>query len=299
MRKLLPGWFITLVLVLFALGIGLLLPEFIGSPVPQQQQQPQQQITQIAQQPTATETQLPRTPLPSVTPRATLKPPPTLEPPTATPQPSNTPTITPTATIQLVVTVPGLQGLPTATATGGTPACEERAEWQLRYQVQTNDTLSSIANTFNTTRFDLAEANCLDDPNLIVVGQQLRVPGDALPQTPEFVCTDFELRTPIMEAWGIEPGAQVTFNWVGPETYRNVVRLYPPDYDFANPDPDKWIDRTVDLAQNVTLDMSELRDGGRWQWQVIPVDVNFQQVCPESPLWAFHKESIANLGGAP
>jgi hypothetical protein len=26
--------------------------------------------------------------------------------------------------------------------------------------------------------------------------------------------------------------------------------------------------------------------------------MDFQQVCPESPLWAFHKESIAEAGGS-
>jgi LysM repeat protein len=195
-----------------------------------------------------------------------------------------------------VVTVPGLQGFPTATPAAGTPVCEERTEWELRYQVQANDTVSSIANTFNTNRFDLAEANCLEDPNVIVVGQQLRVPGDALPQTPEFVCTEFELRTPINEAWGLEATGQVTFNWVGPETYRNLIRIYPPDFDFSNPDPDKWFEYTVDLRQNETVDLTDLRQGGRWQWQVIPLNIDFQQVCPESPLWSFHKESIGNTG---
>ncbi len=55
------------------------------------------------------------------------------------------------------------------------------------YTVQEGDTLSAIAERFNTTVEAIAEANNITDPNLIYVGQVLTIPGDddgsALPPT--------------------------------------------------------------------------------------------------------------------
>ncbi len=46
------------------------------------------------------------------------------------------------------------------------------------YTVQEGDTLSAIAERFNTTVEAIAEANNIADPNLIYVGQVLTIPGD-------------------------------------------------------------------------------------------------------------------------
>lgn len=66
-------------------------------------------------------------------------------------------------------------------------ACEVRDDWTAIYTVQPEDTISAIAPLYNLTVPELAEGNCLPDPNLIVVDQELIVPGgfgDAPPADP-------------------------------------------------------------------------------------------------------------------
>ena len=64
------------------------------------------------------------------------------------------------------------------------------------------------------------------------------------------------------------------------------------------------LEDTVDLRQNQEWDLSDMPAGGEYQWQVVPLNLNFQQICPESPLWLFHKDELPptpttdpNLGG--
>ena len=75
---------------------------------------------------------------------------------------------------------------PTATASedAGTEAATEAAGGGdregrgngRRYTVERGDTLSSIAERFDTTVRAIARANDIDDPNRIKVGQELRIP---------------------------------------------------------------------------------------------------------------------------
>lgn len=53
--------------------------------------------------------------------------------------------------------------------------CTVRADWPF-YSVQRGDTLRRIADRYGTTTAVLAAANCLQNPNLIYVGQSLRIP---------------------------------------------------------------------------------------------------------------------------
>lgn len=62
---------------------------------------------------------------------------------------------------------------PAAAQTAGT--CQINTTWQL-YTVVSGDTLAKIARRFNSSINALIIANCLTDPNRILVGQQLRVP---------------------------------------------------------------------------------------------------------------------------
>lgn len=55
--------------------------------------------------------------------------------------------------------------------------CTPRTEWQ-SYTVVSGDTLSNIAARTGTTVNDLVTANCLANSNVLLVGQQLRVPTD-------------------------------------------------------------------------------------------------------------------------
>ena len=211
----------------------------------------------------------------------TLLPPPTFEPPTNTPPPSLTPTITPTATFLLSVDIPGLNGAETATPSS-TPGCVVRKEWKLIYEVQPNDALARIADRFGTYISDLAAANCLNDPNVIYVGQKLHVPGDAMPQEPQYVC-GFELLTPLDNTLAIPGSGTLTFNWRGPRAPRNLIRVVKPDGSFY--------ERVIELRQNETIDLSDIPDGGTYSWYVYPLDQNFVQInCLEGGPWHFTKE---------
>jgi LysM repeat protein len=98
------------------------------------------------------------TPLP---PTMTSSPTPTLTPTvTATPSPSFTPSAT---------TTPMISPSPTpcvVSAPGG---------W-VAYHIQIGDTLSNLAARGGITLAELMTANCLTNPNLVVVGQQLHLP---------------------------------------------------------------------------------------------------------------------------
>lgn len=251
-------------------------PQAKSSPVAQVEQDP----TMTA---TATETLLPSTPLPTVTPRNTLIPPPTFEPPTLTPLPSAVPSITPTATTNVSVSIPGLNGAETATPSS-TPSCVPNEDWQLTYTVQFDDALATIAAKYNTTMFDLAWGNCLENMDLIVVGQVLRVPGDAPPAQPAVECSPFELLTPINGAVTIAGDGQLTFNWRGPQAPKNLIRIYRPD--------ETTVEYLVELRQNETINMSQdLGMGGTYTWEVVPLGNDFVQICPRGGPWTFTKDA--------
>ncbi len=218
-------------------------------------------------------------------PTHTLRPPPTFEPPTATPAPSSTPLATPTTTPPGMIDVPGLHGLETPTPSS-TPGCSPRTAWGLLYEVQAGDALDNIAARYGTTRWELAEANCLSNPDEIYIGQKLRVPGDAHPQ-PEIECMPWEVLTPMNYAYGIDGNGQLTFNWIGPRAPRNLIRVYDSNNEIA------WED-VVDLRQNHTISLPDtLPDEGSYTWQVFPLGLDFRQIdCPESPRWIFHKKDV-------
>lgn len=69
---------------------------------------------------------------------------------------------------------------PTTTATNTEEPCEVKTEWDI-YSVQRGDNLVTIANRTGSTIAELTEANCLANPNRLLVGQELHVPD--LPPT--------------------------------------------------------------------------------------------------------------------
>jgi LysM repeat protein len=110
-------------------------------------------------------TALDATPSPAPSATATSRPTSTPRPtPTAPPTPTPAPTATPTPT-----PVP-----PTPTPTvAPTPAPPPP---QQTYTVQQGDTLAAIAQRFGTTTQALQQANGIEDPNQIVIGQVLVIP---------------------------------------------------------------------------------------------------------------------------
>jgi LysM repeat protein len=85
-------------------------------------------------------------------------------------------TATPTATrpVQPSVTL-AISPTPTSTPSPTSTACPFPAEWQ-RYIVGPFDTLASIAQRFNLSPDQLAQANCLAEPS-VTVGQTIVVPA--------------------------------------------------------------------------------------------------------------------------
>jgi LysM repeat protein len=238
-------------------------------------------IQQAATEPApATETIPPYTPLATLTPSRTLKPPPTFEPPTATLAPSATPTITPTQPFDLSVSIPGLRGAETATPST-TPGCTPREDWKLVYEVQNADALAKIAERYGTSVDALAAGNCLTDPDLIRIGQRLRVPGDAPPVQPQYDCA-WEVLTPRNGTQAIEGSGILTFNWRGPQTPYNLIRIIEPD--------DSVFEVVVELRQNEQIDLEDIPLDGWHTFYIYPLDQNFQQVaCPEGGPWRFRK----------
>lgn len=244
---------------------------------------------------TATSDIPPSTPFPTPTASQTLRPAPTFEPATHTPQllPSATPTAT--ATLGINVDLPQIHGLETATPSS-TPGCEPRDDWELRYTVQQGDALARIADIYDSYAEELVEGNCLTDANMIVVGQILRVPGQAHPTQPEWVCIPWEVLTPMDWAFGIDAAGQMTFNWHGSNGIRNLIRVY-------NASGNIFWERTVDRRQNETINLqAEGFAAGDYTWQVYPLDLSFRQIpCLESPLWHFNVRpaSVSNTSIVP
>lgn len=87
--------------------------------------------------------------------------------PTRTPEPSPTATPTPSPTVTPAPTAPPTP-VPTAAPT---PAPTQRT-----YVVQEGDTLAAIAQAFGTSVEAIQEANGIEDPDQIVIGQVLVIP---------------------------------------------------------------------------------------------------------------------------
>lgn len=250
------------------------------------------QASDLTGSPVPTETLPPYTPLPSLTPSQTLLPPPTFAPPTATPMPSSTPTQTSTPEYMVNVEIPGLHGGETATPTG-TPGCEVRDDWKLTYTVQTDDAMAKIADAYNTSVNDLAEGNCIEDPNVIRVGQELKVPGEAHPEQPQYVCTDWEVLTPFNGSQTVPSDGNITFNWRGPVSPKYLIRVTRPD--------GTQYEQVVELRMNDTINVSDnLRDEGSYTWYIYPLDENFAQIpCLEGGPYTFYKSAAATYTPVP
>lgn len=83
------------------------------------------------------------------------------EPPTITPIPTARPNRT-----------------PNPESTSFVDECIPNEDWQYTYTVRGGDTLTRIASRYGLTMAELQIGNCIQDPNRIFSGQQLRVPTD-------------------------------------------------------------------------------------------------------------------------
>lgn len=83
------------------------------------------------------------------------------EPPTITPIPTQRPNRT-----------------PNPETTNFVDECIPNENWTHTYRVQSGDTLTRIASRYGLTTTELQIGNCIQDPNRIFSGQELRVPTD-------------------------------------------------------------------------------------------------------------------------
>ncbi len=81
------------------------------------------------------------------------------------------PTVTPTRT-------PRVNNTPDPDSTALVEGCIPNEEWTFTYAVRGGDTLTRIANLYGLTMAELQDGNCIQDPNRIFSGQELRVPTD-------------------------------------------------------------------------------------------------------------------------
>lgn len=137
-------------------------------------------------------------------------------PATATPLPTVTATITPTeeATEEQPASQPQTNNNSTAKPVSNIKSnCTARQDW-VSYTVKVGDSLGKLATYTGSTVSALANANCLINPNLIAVGQKLRLPKQ--PVVPD------DEPDPIIEnlidlfdinKTGAVPGEAVTFSW--------------------------------------------------------------------------------------
>ncbi len=116
-------------------------------------------------------------PLPTVTPVAVASPTPT---PSATPTATATATPSPTASpTSEATTSPTASATPEATPTSVPTPTPEPSPF-IEYEVQSGDTLSSIAQAYGATIDDIVSINGLASQDVIIsVGQQLLVPNPA------------------------------------------------------------------------------------------------------------------------
>lgn len=98
------------------------------------------------------------------------------------PTPTTTPTYSPTS-LGIIPTNTPVGILPTPTAVPPTAVPPAQPETTL-YSVQAGDTLNRIAARYGTTAAAIAQLNGILNPNLILVGQQLQLPG-TVQVTPE------------------------------------------------------------------------------------------------------------------
>lgn len=312
----------TIFLLFIALALGAIAMQLALNATPRSSEpvvvyiDPEGGRQQAQQQPT--QTIPPYTPFASWTPTRTLKPPPTFEPPTPTRQPSATPSATPTATLDLSISVEGLRGIETPTPSSGAAAdCSVRDDWSGQHTVQRNQALTQIAAQYNTSVEILVAGNCLANANLIVEGQVLRIPGTgqgldpapsartaggvsippsapapavgsggAFPGIQESACLPFEALTPFDGSQTVPGDGELTFNWRGTQGTRNLLRVIRPD--------GSMYEQVVELRQNATVDnYKNLPMAGEYRWYVYPLDVNFQQFCPEGGPWRFVKSAAA------
>lgn len=166
-------------------------------------------LTACSEDPATTPTTIPPTQTPIIITATPL-------PATITPSPTATFTITPTLVpTQTQVSQDSSASQDTAPVakpiSNIKPNCTPRQDWQA-YTVKVSDTLGRLADQTDSTLNALANANCLVNPNIIVVGQTLRLPKQPVSTNPDPTIEDLisKFNGNLSTA---KPGDTITFTW--------------------------------------------------------------------------------------
>ncbi len=146
---------------------------------------------------------------PTASPTPSRTPTPTITPiPTDTPPATNTPTLRPTSTRPAEAA-----NTPGATEVAAAPTAPPAENSSQTHVVQKGETLSEIASRYGLTVKELAEANGIDNPALVRVGQVLLIPAPGASASPTPTWTPIVLITP-----AVEPTASGTAEATPPST---------------------------------------------------------------------------------
>lgn len=114
------------------------------------------------------------------------------------------------------------------------PTCTKRQEWPT-YTVQPGDTISKIARASSTTAAEIAAANCLADPSLILVGDVLYVPRLPSPTATTVPILPSPTPFPDLSTY-LDPDKRVQFQYPAEwqEVYENGYIRFEGDTGFAS-----------------------------------------------------------------
>lgn len=156
----------------------------------------------------------------------------TREQPTARSLPTEGPTLESITSSMVGEQESMVAALPTVTATPisstSAPDCQPNTDWETTYTIVSGDRLSIIADRVGLTAQELAEANCIPNPDRISVGQVLRVPEGVVTAAPP---SPIPLNTPDADGFTTYTNRDYGFslryppgwNRVEPGSYINLV----------------------------------------------------------------------------
>lgn len=147
---------------------------------------------------------------------------------------------------------------PGATSTPIGPVCVPRTDWTVFYTVQSGDTLNAIAARTGTTAAALAQGNCLANPDVLSVGQNLRVPRQPDPREvmPTVTGLGFSPTTYSNgQQIGVPSGERITIVATG---VTNAVRV---EFYYRTEDTSYLIGTDANLGDGVSILWDAPRDG--------------------------------------
>lgn len=230
--------------------------------------------------------------------------------------PASTKTLIPTQSQQLTTpTLPGTievadsqagnDNLESPASTNTPNDCNVQDDWDI-YTVQRGDNLARIANLTGSTIDELTQANCIDNPNRIRVGQELHVPNapDSTDVAPTSTPTELA-STPVATAsiaivTTLSTSAIATQDTTQPSFSVSINKTFESEIGFGLDIPVEWFiaESTTSTVENAIITSFEYTLGdeipqNRWSDDMVSITVTvFKEATTESlSQWA---QSVAN-----